>query len=558
MRKIFLLLLLTTFAFSTAETNSELYGILTLTPPFLAIVLAFATKNVVLSLFIGVFSGTYLTSFSENGFFTAFFKAYSGFIHKAISSLADPWNAGIVLQVFAIGGVVALVTKMGGAKAIAIILRRKAKSLKSAQLYTWTMGMMIFFDDFANSLIVGPVMRPVTDRFKLSREKLAFIIDSTAAPLAGIAIISTWIGLEVSLIRDAYSIIGEEVNAFGIFVQTIPYRFYNIFMLSFVVISALTLRDFGPMYKAQIKAINSKVKYNNNIDIPAEEKELEPEQKTKLRPSNAIIPIGVLIFSAFIGFYLDGLGNLTGDDLAYVQSHGFSFEVVKLAFGQADASIVLFQAAILSTIVAIFMGVKRKIFSLAEAIDIWIKGWKTMVITIVILVLAWSLSSVIKDLGTSLYLVKVLSSATPKVLLPALIFILSSFISFSIGTSYGTMGILMPLAVPLSYAVGVDSALADAELHKYMLMGVSAVLTGAIFGDHCSPISSTSILASYGSKCPLMDHVRTQFPYALTVCGISIIVGYLPVAMGLNVFLTLALGLLAVFLTIRFIGKKVV
>lgn len=558
MRKLLLLLLISTFAFSTAQSNSELYGILTLTPPFVAIVLAFITKNVVLSLFIGVFSGTYLVSFTNHGFISAFFNAYSGFINKAIHSLADPWNAGIVLQVLAIGGVVALVTKMGGAKAIAIILRRKAKSLVSAQMYTWTMGMMIFFDDFANSLIVGPVMRPVTDRFKLSREKLAFIIDSTAAPLAGIAIISTWIGLEVSLIRDAYSIIGEQVNAFSIFVQTIPYRFYNIFMLSFVVISALTLRDFGPMYKAQIRAINSQVKYNNNIDIPQEEKELEPDPKTKLRPSNAIIPIGVLIVSAFLGFYLNGLSNLSGDDLAYVKAHGFNFEVIKLAFGEADASIVLFQAAILSTIVAIFLGVKRKIFKVGEAIEIWIKGWKTMVITIVILILAWSLSSVIKDLGTSVYLVKVLSSSTPKVLLPAIIFVLSSFISFSIGTSYGTMGILMPLAVPLSYAVGVDNGLIDAELHRYMLMGVSAVLTGAIFGDHCSPISSTSILASYGSKCPLMDHVRTQFPYALTVCAISIVTGYLPVAMGVNVFITLIFGLLAVFLTIRFVGKKVI
>lgn len=217
----------------------------------------------------------------------------------------------------------------------------------------------------------------------------------------------------------------------------------------------------------------------------------------------------------------------------------------------------LFQSALLATIVAIFIGVYRKIFSVKEAIETWIKGWKTMIVTIVILLLAWSLSSVIKELGTSRYLVDLLSNSTPKFILPASIFILGSFISFSTGTSYGTMGILMPLAIPLANAVGVNSGLEGDALHAYMIVNISAVLTGAIFGDHCSPISDTTILSSMGAGCNHMDHVQTQMPYALSICAVSILTGYIPVSLGLSIWFALPLGFLGVILLVRFIGQKV-
>ena len=208
----------------TATSNANHYGLLTLIPPVVAIVLAFLTKNVIISLFIGTLSGTFLVQLVDNSFLSAIVQSFLDFVSRALNSLADPWNAGIILQVLVIGGVIHLVAKMGGAKAVAEALARKAKTAKSTQVVTLLLGLAVFFDDYANSLIVGPIMKPVADKMKISRERLAFIIDATAAPIAGLAIVSTWIGLEVGLINDAFiNGIGQEVDAFGVFLQTIPY-----------------------------------------------------------------------------------------------------------------------------------------------------------------------------------------------------------------------------------------------------------------------------------------------------------------------------------------------
>lgn len=555
MKKVFLFAILPIFAF--ANENAQLYGAWTLLPPLLAIGLAFITKNVTLSLFIGVFSGGYLIALNNNSIIKSFVSAFGNISMRIITSMADKWNAGIMLQVLCIGGLIALVTKMGGTKAIAIWLSQKSKNRSSVQISTWLMGLFVFFDDYANSLIVGPIMRSVTDKFKISREKLAFIIDSTAAPVTGIAVVSTWVGLEISLIKDAYHIIGiTNINAFTIFVQTLPYRFYNIFMLFFVFCIAYFGRDFGPMLKAERRAkeglIDQKEYKISNID----DQTLEAKSGIDLKISNALIPVLILILGSFIGFYLNGLSSLQGEVLEKVKNAPFSFFALRETFGAADASVVLFESALFASVVAIFMGIYRKIFSIQEAIDTWIKGWQSMIITIVILLLAWSLSSVIKELGTSAYLVSILSGHTPHFILPVFIFILGSFISFSTGTSYGTMGILMPLAIPLASAIGNASGFETVSLHTYMVLNISAVLTGAIFGDHCSPISDTSILSAMGSNCDLMKHITTQFPYAISVCAISI-VAYIVTALGLNVWLTLLLGSISVILLVRFVGKKV-
>ncbi len=560
MRKaLFILLLFAVSAFAgedVAKKNAELFGFWTLIPPLVAIALAFITKDVILSLFIGVFSGTFMLAVMQDNIFVSIIKAIVGITERIINSMADSWNAGIMLQVLTIGGVVALITRMGGTKAVAEYLAKKAKTGVWAQISTWFMGIFVFFDDYANALIVGPVMRPVTDRFKISRERLAFIIDATAAPIAGLAIISTWVGYEISVIKDSYKIIEmTDINAFSIFVETIPYRFYNLFMLFFVVATAIMSRDFGPMYKAQLRAKNGSVLSKSEpLEDPDEKEALEAKEGIELKMSNAIVPILVLIVASVVGFYLNGLSSLSPEAVTQAQKDGNLF---REAFGAADASVVLFQAALFATIVAIFMGVCRKIFTISEAINVWVKGWKTMIVTIVILLLAWSLSSVIKEVGTSRYLVDMLSGSMPSYILPSVIFILGSFISFSTGTSYGTMGILMPLAIPLAYAVGGSNGLVDGGLHEYMIMNIGAVLTGAIFGDHCSPISDTTILSSMGSGCNHIDHVSTQIFYAITVGAIAVFAGYLPVAFNLSVWLTLPLGFFVTFLVIRVFGKKV-
>ena len=539
-----------------AGQNAAKFGIWTLIPPLVAISLAFITKNVIVSLVIGIMSGGFILNISGNNPFMALFYSFLDLIQRAVNSLADPWNAGIILQVLAIGGVINLVGKMGGAKAIAEALSKRAKSAKSAQIITWVAGLLVFFDDYANSLIIGPMMRPVTDKMKISRERLAFIIDATAAPVAGIAIISTWIGLEVGLIGSAFDSIGVKTNAFGVFLNTIPFRFYNILILGFIVITALLLKDFGPMRKAEIECRRGGLNLSSNEDVNKElskHDELEPLPGVKLSVWNAIIPIGALILGALFAFYYSGYTAIMGGEdsavIQLMQNSPASFDAIKEAFSNADASVALFQSAFFAGLVAIIMGVAKKIFTLSEALDIWVDGMKTLIITGVILICAWSLSSVIKELGTAKYLIQLLSGSLPPFILPSLIFVLGAIISFATGTSYGTMGILMPLAIPLAYSINPEMS--------YIIVATSAVLTGAIFGDHCSPISDTTILSSMGAGCNHIDHVRTQMPYAIFVAVITIVFGYIPAGFGLPVYVVLPIAFVAMFIGIQIFGKSV-
>ncbi|SOB58995.1 Na+/H+ antiporter NhaC [Pseudodesulfovibrio profundus] len=537
---------------SKGAGNAEIFGLLTLIPPLLAIILAFISKNVVLSLFAGVFSGCFMLDLKGFDVYSAVIDGFLRLSSEILYSLADTWNAGIVLQVLAIGGLIALVSKMGGAQAIAEALSKWARTPRSSQFATWVMGLFIFFDDYANSLTVGPIMRPVTDKMRISREKLAFIIDATAAPIAGIALISTWVAYEVGLIRDGYQAIGVEANAYGIFVETIPYRFYNIFILAFIIFTIWMMREFGPMRKAELRARREgKVLADNATPMAAEESSsLKPADHVVPSVWSAILPIGTLIVTAFLGFYFNGYNAI--DDpalLATIDASPLSFTAMRECFGASDASVVLFQAALIAALVAIIMAVVKKVMPVKDAIETFVTGVKSMNITAVILLLAWSLSGVMKELGTAIYLVSVLSDALPPFLLPTIIFILGSIISFATGTSYGTMGILMPLAIPLSFALNPDP--------NFVVLNVGSVLTGAIFGDHCSPISDTTILSSMGSACDHIDHVRTQLFYAVTVALVAIFAGYIPAGLGMPIYLTLPAGFIITALIVRFVGQPV-
>ncbi|ADC46257.1 transporter Na+/H+ antiporter family [Methanobrevibacter ruminantium M1] len=523
----------------TGVDNSARFGILTLLPPLIAIALAFITKETILSLFVGVFVGEFMVSVSDLNIISSAVNAFLAMGGQIISCMADPWNAGIVLQCLLIGGVIQLITKMGGAKALADALAKRADTPRKAQLITEFLGLCVFFDDYANSLIVGPIMRPVMDKLKVSREKLAFVVDATAAPVAGIAIISTWIGLEISLITQGFESIGMNVSGFGIFLQTIPFRFYNILILIFIVISAVTLYEFGPMKEAEKRARARKA------DEPVKSLEatsfddVKPVEGIKLSVWNAIIPIAVLIIGALIAFYWSGYTTiLGGEDQALIhlmKTSPLSFNGIFEALSASDASVALFQAALLASIVAIVMAVLQKILTIEEAISEWIGGMKTIVITGVILLLAWSLGGVIGDIGTADYLVGILKDTIPVFILPTLIFILGALISFATGTSYGTMSILMPLTIPLAWAVNPDMG--------FVIVCTSGVLTGAIFGDHCSPISDTTILSSMGTSCDHIDHVRTQIYYAIFVASISIIFGYIPAGFGIPWYISIPVAI---------------
>ncbi len=521
-------------------------------PPLVAITLAFVTKNVVVSLFIGIFSGAYMIVLNTGPKWTAIIRGFILMTQEFVIALSDSWNAGIVVQTLTIGGLIALIAVMGGTRAIAEKLSKSARSAATAQIYTWLMGIFIFFDDYANLLTVGPIMRPVTDKMKVSREKLAFIIDSTAAPIADIALISTWIGYELGLIKHGYAMIGLEANAYSVFIHTIPYRFYSLLILAFIFISARWRRDFGPMLKAERRArIEGKVIADGaNVMSAVDTEKLAVSKTTKLKISNALVPVLTLIIGAFAALFYNGYQNIMASgnlELIAIVSGNFSFVFLRECFAESNASIALTQAAIFASLLAIFMGWRQKIFSLKNAVNTWIKGAGAMVITVTILILAWSLSGVIGKLGTADFLVGVISGRIPPFLLSAIIFILGAFISFATGTSYGTMGILMPLAVPLAYAVSPEPS--------FMYMSIGAVLTGAIFGDHCSPISDTTILSSMGAGCDHIAHVNTQLMYALPVAGISIFACLIPTALGLPVFVSLLVGLAAVAGLIFLFGR---
>ena len=556
---LFIMSSVSAFAAETdiATVNAEKFGVLTILPPLVAIVLAFATKNVIVSLVLGVMSGGFLLNLNGMNVFSALFSSFLDLVDRAIAALADPWNAGIILQVLAIGGVINLVAKMGGAKAIAEALAKKAKNARSAHLITWASGLLVFFDDYANSLIIGPMMRPVTDKMKISRERLAFVIDATAAPVAGLAIISTWIGLEVGLIGDGFNAIGVEANAFSVFLNTIPFRFYNILILGFIVLTSIILKDFGPMREAELRARRGETKLasSKEIDekISSEHSDLEPLPGVKLNIWNAIIPIGILIVGSLFAFYYSGYQTiLSGDDatlIELVKNSPLSFVSIREAFSNADASVALFQAALFAGIVALCMGVNKKIFTVSQGLEMWVDGMKTLVITCVILICAWSLSSVIKELGTAKFLVTLLSGSVPAFLLPSIIFVLGGIISFATGTSFGTIGILMPLTIPLAHSINPEMS--------YIVVSISAVLTGSIFGDHCSPISDTTILSSMGAGCNHIDHVRTQMPYALFVGAIAILFGYIPAGFGLPIYLIMPVAFIVMFIGIQIFGKSV-
>ena len=467
--------------------------------------------------------------------------------------MADPWNAGIILQCLLIGGVIQLITKMGGAKALADAFAKRANTPRKAQLFTWMLGLCVFFDDYANSLIVGPIMRPVMDKLKVSRQKLAFIVDATAAPVAGLAIISTWIGLEISLIAAGFQSVGvSNATGFGIFLQTIPYRFYNIFILIFIVISSITLYEFGPMKKSEQEA-------RRRTEIPKVQEapgfdDVKPVEGVKLSVWNAIIPIATLIIGALLAFYWSGYtAILGGEDKALItlmKTAPLSFNGIFEALSASDASVALFQAALMASIVAIVMAVGEQILSIEDAISEWIGGMKTIVITGVILLLAWSLGGVIGEIGTAEYLVGILSGTLPQFIVPTLIFVLGAVISFATGTAYGTMSILMPLAIPLGWAVSTGDM-------GFTIVCTSGVLTGAIFGDHCSPISDTTILSSMGTSCNHIDHVQTQIYYAIFVALIAIFVGYIPAGLGVPWYICIPVGIVLMFAGLKILGEKV-
>ncbi|HSW36281.1 MAG TPA: Na+/H+ antiporter NhaC family protein [Candidatus Limnocylindrales bacterium] len=507
----------------------EGFGFLSILPPLTAIVLAIATRQVYISLFIAIWLGaTFLTANPVEGFFRSI-DTYM------LAKIADAWYIAILIFTMVIAGTLGLVTRAGGAQAIANVLARKAKTARGGMLSAWLMGMIIFFDDYASCLIAGNTARPITDKVNISREKLSYIIDSTAAPVATIALISTWIGFELGVIGEGYAAIGmEDVPVYLIFLQSIPFRFYSIFTLALVLILSITMKDYGPMYDAEVRArTTGKLLRDGAEPLSATDTAvLQPEEGTPLRWFNFVIPIAVIIVSTFIGLYIHGGGAEVG---------------WMTAFGDADSSIVLLWASSLGALVTVVMVLIQRIVPLHDAIDTLINGAKSVFPALIVLVLAWTLSSVTEELGAAEYLVGLVQAAgISAALLPFLIFLISCLVSFAMGTSWGTMGIVTPLAIPVAYAIGGPD---------FLIPTLAAVLTGAIFGDHCSPISDTTILSSTGAGSDHIDHVRTQLPYAVTGAVVAGVFGFIPAGLGVHPLISIVVGLIVLIVFVKLVGK---
>lgn len=534
-------------------------GILSILPPLFAIVLAIIFRQVIAALLAGIYLGAlFIYGFNP-------FIAFGRVIDRIfVMTVADQDHAAIILFTLLLGGMVGVISKSGGMKGIAEALGKFATTSRRGQLASWITGMIIFFDDYASTLIVGNTMRPLTDKLKISREKLSYIIDSTAAPIASIALISTWIGFEVSLIADSFKSLGIDRDPYQFFLATIPYRFYPIFALFIVVLVALTRRDIGPMVKAERRSLSGQLMREGAIPLSSfDHPALTPAPEKPRRWFNALIPIGVVILVTFLGLWFHGLHELSGTKNVLAERGSleliFSSSVFKnlgTVFSAANPFYILLWASFAGALTAIFLVLVQRILTLGESFSALVEGMKSMLMAIIILVLAWSIKVVCDDLHTSLYLVQHLSGAIPYYFLPALIFIISCFISFSTGTSWGTMGIMYPLIIPLSYEISKANVLSTDASYILMLGSVASILAGAVFGDHCSPISDTTILSSMAGSSDHIDHVRTQLPYALLAAVVGILIGNIPTAWGFSPLLLLIVGMVVLYLIIRFLGKK--
>lgn len=538
-----LILLFAMPVFAEGEEAAPNFGWLSILPPLVAIVLAFATKQVLLSLFLGIFLGATMLNGWNPGL--GFLRSFDEYM---VGSLADAGDAAIMIFLLSIGGMVGVINKMGGTIAVADALAKKIKNTKTAELFTWIFGVLVFFDDYANTLIVGNTMRPITDKMNVSKEKLSFLLDSTSAPVTGLALISTWVGYQVGVIRNVYQSMGIEENYYGIFLKSIPYSYYCIFALLLGLFGILMQREYGPMYDAEKRArTTGKLVADDSKPMSSDEiNKMEIRKDIKYKASNAVVPIVALIVAAFVGLWYNGY-------LATEEAiNPFSMEGIRTCFGNADSSVVLLWASMISSVLAMIMGIAQKIMTMGEAFDSWVDGAKSMVMACMILLLAWSLGSVTKSVGTANFLVQVVSNKLPFAILPVIVFTISAIISFATGTAWGTMAIVIPLAIPLAFSF-VDTG---GDPHM-VIVTISAVLSGAIFGDHCSPISDTTIMSSMASGSDHLDHVKTQMPYALTAAilgGICyIIAGFL----GAHPLIILIIGAAMIYCILRFYGKSV-
>jgi Na+/H+ antiporter NhaC len=525
---------------STSAVLRVIPGWVSVLPAVAAIAVALTLRNVIPALLLGLWIGaTALRSFTPYGAGRGLLDSFQVYVTGAI---VDFDRASIILFTMMIGGMVGIITRNGGMASVVQGIVSRAKTAVGGQVAVWLMGLMIFFDDYSNTLVVGNTARSLTDHLKISREKLAYIVDSTAAPVACIALITTWIGYEIGLVDQALASIEElsHVQAYTVFIHSIPYSFYPILAIAFVFMISASGRDFGPMLAAERRARGGEVKPVSDVDLPAiSGDELKPKDSIPLRAVNAFVPIIALVVALLISLVALGDGDSIIDILETTSPYR-----------------AMMYSSFVGVLVAAVMTLAQRILTLHETVDAWYGGLRATLFGMIILVLAWALSDLTATLNTASYLVTLMADTLPVALIPAIVFILSAITAFTTGTSWGTMAILMPLIVPLSWAVmGVNGIADDSGMH-IMYSSVACCLAGAVWGDHCSPISDTTVLSSVASGCDHIEHVRTQLPYALLVGIVGLVIGTIPGGFGMSPWISLVVGIAVLATALKFLGRK--
>ncbi|MGF1791955.1 Na+/H+ antiporter NhaC family protein [Photobacterium profundum] len=489
------------------------FGFLSIVPAILALFLAFTTQHVVLALGVAVMTGMMIIT--GGNFIDA---SQMMLVDGPFAQLAKSSNAQIVIVITIISGFIYLVEQSGGMKAFSNMATRYVSNPVKAQLATWCTGIAIFFTDSGNSLILGPMFSPIFEKLKLSREKLAYIIDSTSSPVCVLIPIISWGVYSQGLIENAFENMGQPVDGFTTFIQVIPYQLYALLALASVPIYAVMRKDWGPMAVAEQKA-RQQLQEKTNTDV---EKSAQSELQKSPAISLIMVPLSILLGCIITLFTYN-----------YYQYGGISGPVIRSTLGTS------YLIASVSTIA--FYGIKN-VMSYSQAFNTFVVGMQRIMQIIIILLLAWTLGDICKELGTGSYISSIMSDRLPVFVLPALIFIIGGFISIATGSSWGTFAILIPIVVPIASALGADP-----------LICIGAALSGGMLGDHTSPISDTTILSSMSTGCDHVSHVRTQFPYAI-LTAVTASIGFMIAEFTRNpwtIFAALVLQIFFIFVMTR-------
>lgn len=510
---------------------SEAVGSLwSLFPPVIAIGLALITKEVYSSLFIGILSGGIIYAISQNSGFEGVFTAVVK--DGIIANISNSYNVGILVFLVVLGVIVVLMNKAGGSRAYGEWAAAHIKTRRGAQLSTFLLGVMIFVDDYFNCLTVGSVMRPVTDKHNVSRSKLAYLIDATAAPICIIAPISSWAAAVSGTIED--------VNGISLFISTIPYNLYALLTILMVIFMATGDVDYGPMKLHEDNAKKGDLFTSGRKEFDSDEEPI----RSKGKVIDLILPVIFLIIFCVAGMIYTG-GFFSGTNFVD-------------AFAGCDAAWGLSLGSVGALIVIIFYYLLRGVLKFRECMDSIAAGFKQMVPAILILTFAWTLKTMTNSLEAGTFVSGIVESATAlHILLPVILFLVAVGLAFATGTSWGTFGILIPIVTSV-FSAEIAAASTTGEIPQMVIVCISACLAGAVCGDHCSPISDTTIMASTGAQCDHVNHVSTQLPYALTVAGVCA-VGYIISGFIQNVFVVLGASIvlmLAVMFLIKFINKR--